>query len=198
MNNEVMDLASIGPGAAGARAQLILAFVLAILLATLGLQFVPLQAHAVRLDFAVPRPGMEALDWAAPSRFPQGAPRTAIDDRAPFLLPLGPGHRVEIEPAGTLLFDGCPVDMLTLRVEVDALNIAEPAGWVDLRPDPEARYEIVDDVLAILARAHVERFRLDTRHFAAAIDTPGRQGMKPPIRKAPAACAALAPPAFTG
>jgi len=187
MQGSTIELAEIGPRSAGARAQLLFGLLLAVLLATIGLPFVPLQTHAVRLDFAIPRPGVEGLDWATPSR-------SRSDDRPPFEVPRAPGHRVEIEPAGTLLFDNCPVDMLTLRMRVDALEMEEPAGWVDLRPDPEARYELVDAVVATLARAHVERFRLDTRHFAAAIDMPGRQGVVPPRRKPPAACPPREPP----
>jgi hypothetical protein len=47
-------------------------------------------------------------------------------------------------------------------------------GWLDLRPDPEAPWERVDLVLAMFARAHVERFRFDNRPFAGAVDEPAK------------------------
>jgi hypothetical protein len=184
MNSRVPDLAAIGPRAPGAQAQLLFALLLAALLA-IALPFVPLQTHAVSLDFESP-PGLAPFDWAQPS--PLRPDRRAIDVPAPYRAPAAAAHRLDIERSGSLLFDGCRLDLLSLRLRLDRLEMEDGFGWVDLRPDPEARYETVDEILATLARAHVGRFRLDTRHFAAAIDAPEPQRAEPPRRKPTAAC----------
>src|SRR4051794_17822147 len=108
MKNELPELATIGPRGAGAQAQLLFAFLLAILFATIDLNFVPLQTHAVSLDFVSP-PGLAPFDWARPSPLRRDRLPGAGDDRAPFKAPPTEAHRLDIERSGSLLFDGCPL-----------------------------------------------------------------------------------------
>jgi biopolymer transport protein ExbD len=93
---------------------------------------IPIQTHAVKLDL------------------PSGPP--------PAVLPPNPVvNELAITKAGTILWDGVPMTQAELRQDLRLTQQMSPIPELHLRPDPEARYEVVDDVLGTIKREHVEK-----------------------------------------
>ncbi|MET1113203.1 MAG: hypothetical protein ABWX67_16925 [Allosphingosinicella sp.] len=149
------------PAAAGRRAQLVLALLL-LSVFPIVLLTIPIQTHAVKLDLlrlpeasAIPFPD----DYVVPAsiRPPQA------------LAPVRRLHTLVVTPQDRVLIDGRAVGLASLRSRLD--SISERQGeWVDFRPEPNARYEMVLEVLAVTRRARLERLRLDSRPFRNAIE----------------------------
>ena len=93
---------------------------------------IPLQSHAVKLDL--------------PGRPP---PPTAQ------LRPLS--NRVVITTGGQILWNAVPVSKAELRHNLEVTQQMAPTPELHLQPEPNARYEIVDQVLAVTKLAHVEK-----------------------------------------
>ena|SRR5579884_1662074 len=93
---------------------------------------IPPQTHSIKLD--LPN-GPPPLYWVKP----------AVNE-------------VEITGTGALLWNGSPIDMSGLESELILTQQMYPPPEVHLRPDPEARYGVVDDVLAMIKREHVQKF----------------------------------------
>jgi biopolymer transport protein ExbD len=66
-------------------------------------------------------------------------------------------NKVVITTAGQVLWNGTPVDLVTLRQYLDLTQQMNPIPELHLQPEPTARYELVDQVLAVTKRAHVEK-----------------------------------------
>jgi biopolymer transport protein ExbD len=66
-------------------------------------------------------------------------------------------NQVVITAAGQVLWNGTPVSLDQLRVYLDATQQMDPIPELHLQPEPNARYELVDQVLAVTKRAHVEK-----------------------------------------
>ncbi len=66
-------------------------------------------------------------------------------------------NQVTITAAGQILWNGTPVSQQQLRLYLDATQQMDPIPELHLQPEPNARYELVDEVLAITKRAHVEK-----------------------------------------
>jgi biopolymer transport protein ExbD len=94
---------------------------------------IPPQTHAIKLDL------------------PNGPP-------PPVYQPKPVVNEVEITSNGALLWNGSPINMSGLESELVLTQQMYPTPEVHLRPDPEARYGIVDDVLAMIKREHVQKF----------------------------------------
>ena len=92
----------------------------------------PPQTHAVKLDL------------------PQNS-----DNKPPPILPTK--NQVAITAAGQILWNGNPISTQQLRVYLEATQQMDPIPELHLQPEPNARYELVDEVLAITKRAHVEK-----------------------------------------
>ena len=92
----------------------------------------PPQTHAVKLDL------------------PQ-------DNNAPPPPIMPTKNQVVITAAGQILWNGTPVSSQQLRLYLDATQQMDPIPELHLQPEPNARYELVDEVLAITKRAHVEK-----------------------------------------
>jgi biopolymer transport protein ExbD len=91
---------------------------------------IPVQSHAVKLDL------------------PQNSQSTPP--------PIDPvKNKVVITPQGQVLWNGTPVDLTTLRQYLDLTTTMRPVPELHLQPDPQARYELVDEVLAVCKRARV-------------------------------------------
>jgi biopolymer transport protein ExbD len=92
---------------------------------------IPMQTHAVKLD--------------APGNPPA--------------RPLPPPIRNEIAITGQdqVLWNGAPVDLITLRRNLDQSQTLDPSPELTIRPASDARYELVDKVLAVTKRAQVTR-----------------------------------------
>ena len=92
---------------------------------------IPIQTHAVRLDLPRPCPSC-----------PQ---------------PNAVSNELRIEKSGQLLWDGVPATKDQLGYLLDRSQRFAPPPELHLRPDAEARYEAVDQVLAIIKREHVRK-----------------------------------------
>jgi biopolymer transport protein ExbD len=78
-------------------------------------------------------------------------------------LPTGPGivvnplrNKLMIQPDGTLLWNGDSVDRARLRQYLNVVARMDPSPELHLQPHPEARYEVVDEVLAMIKHAKVQ------------------------------------------
>ena len=92
---------------------------------------IPIQTHAVKLDL------------------PQNQP-----DQAP--PPIEPvKNTVVIMPNGAVLWNGTSVTLTTLRQYLDITTTMTPTPELHLQPHPQARYETVDEVLAVTKRAQI-------------------------------------------
>ena len=92
---------------------------------------IPLQTHAVKL--MLPGPGK-----------PQAS--------APPLK-----KEIVVNAQDQVLWNGAPVSLIVLRQYLDASQTMDPIPELHVRPDAQARYVLVDKVLAVAKRAHVEK-----------------------------------------
>ena len=94
---------------------------------------IPLQTHAVKLDLPV-----------------------NSDTNTP--PPVDPvKNKIVITPQGQVLWNGEAVDLVRLRQNLDYTQTMTPIPELHLQPDQNARYELVDEVLAVTKRANVEK-----------------------------------------
>ncbi|MDF0542037.1 biopolymer transporter ExbD [Sphingobium sp. H39-3-25] len=93
---------------------------------------IPIQTHAVKIDL------------------PQNAPSTpdVVDPVK---------NKVTIDPSGTIAWNGAAIDLLTLRQYLgQSLQLAvEPE--LQFQPDAQAKYVVVDQVLAEIKRSGVTK-----------------------------------------
>ena len=66
-------------------------------------------------------------------------------------------NTISIDPAGLVAWNGTPVDDVTLRQYLDASLALPTEPELHFQPDPNARYEKVDQILAIIKRAGVTK-----------------------------------------
>jgi biopolymer transport protein ExbD len=94
---------------------------------------IPVQSHAVKLDLPVNQPN-------------QAPP------------PVDPiKNRLVVTAQGQALWNGAPVSLEQLRQYLDISQQMNPIPELHLQPEPEAPYGVVDEVLAVTKRAHVEK-----------------------------------------
>eukprot|EP01012_Entosiphon_sulcatum_P004437 TRINITY_DN11754_c0_g2_i1.p2 TRINITY_DN11754_c0_g2~~TRINITY_DN11754_c0_g2_i1.p2 ORF type:complete len:143 (+),score=35.62 TRINITY_DN11754_c0_g2_i1:1-429(+) len=94
---------------------------------------IPIQTHAVKLDL----------------------PQDTQNQTPPPVDPVK--NKVTIDPAGTIFWNGTPVDLVRLRQYLDITQTMNPIPELHLQPDPQARYIVVDQVLATTKKAQVEK-----------------------------------------
>jgi len=92
---------------------------------------IPVQSHAVKLDL--------------PGRPPAPKPQPI-------------SNTLEITRAGTLLWNGQPITRDGLKYDLQLAQRMRPVPELHLRPDAQSRYEVVDEVLAVIKREQVKRF----------------------------------------
>jgi biopolymer transport protein ExbD len=94
---------------------------------------IPIQTHAVKIDLPVNQPN-------------QVPP------------PINPQKNIVVVSAqGQILWNGNPVSKEQLRQYLDVTQQLNPIPELHLQPDATARYELVDEVLAITKKAHVQK-----------------------------------------
>ena len=93
---------------------------------------IPIQTHAVKLDL------------------PQSS-----DAPPPPVDPIK--NKVVITAGGALLWNGAPVNTDQLRQYLEVSQQMDPLPELHLQPESNARYETVDQVLAITKEARVEK-----------------------------------------
>lgn len=94
---------------------------------------IPIQTHAVKLDLPVDN----------------------TNNPPPPIDPVK--NKVVITAGGQILWNGAPVQPEQLRQYLELSQQIQPIPELHLQPEPEARYELVDQVLAITKKAHVEK-----------------------------------------
>ena len=94
---------------------------------------IPIQSHAVKLDLPVNQ---------------QNATPPPVDPVK---------NRLSITAAGQVTWNGLPVNLEQLRQYLDVSQQMNPIPELHLQPEPEAPYGVVDEVLAVTKRAHVEK-----------------------------------------
>jgi biopolymer transport protein ExbD len=94
---------------------------------------IPVQTHAVKLDLPVNQPNQPP----------------------PPIEPLK--NTVVVSANGDILWNGTPVSQQQLRQYLDVTQQMNPIPELHLQPDATARYELVDEVLAVTKRAHVQK-----------------------------------------
>jgi biopolymer transport protein ExbD len=93
---------------------------------------IPIQTHAVKIDLPV------ATDEPPPEN------------------PIDPiKNEVYIQPDNTILWNGEPVAIQTLRQYLEITVTMSPVPELHMFPDPQANYNMVDEVLAVTRRAQV-------------------------------------------
>ncbi|HJQ16083.1 MAG TPA: biopolymer transporter ExbD [Allosphingosinicella sp.] len=92
---------------------------------------IPIQTHAVKLDL----------------------PTNQNNQPPPPVEPVK--NKVVITRANQILWNGVPVDLVTLRQYLDLTTTMNPVPELHLQPEPSARYELVDEVLAVTKRANI-------------------------------------------
>ena len=95
---------------------------------------IPVQTHAVKLDLPV------------------------NDNQQNTPPPIDPvKNKVTIDPAGIIYWNGTPTSLTVLKQYLDLTQSMNPVPELHLQPDPQARYDVVDNVLAVTKKAQVEK-----------------------------------------
>ena len=94
---------------------------------------IPIQTHAGKIDLPVNNP----------------------DQTPPPVDPIK--NKVSVDPAGTITWNGSPIDQTTLRLYLERTKAMSPEPELHVQPDPQARYVVVDAVLAIIKRSGVTK-----------------------------------------
>jgi len=93
---------------------------------------IPPQTHAVKLDL------------------PQGEnpPQDVIDPVK---------NKIVVTAAGNILWNGAPVNQVQLRQYLDVTQQMNPVPELHMQPEPNARYDLVDQVLVVTKQGLVEK-----------------------------------------
>lgn len=89
----------------------------------------PVQTHAVKIDLPVPTDSKSNVD---PEK-----------------------NKVMIDPAGTITWNGSPVDLAQLANYLEQTKALPVEPELQVQPDPYARYIVVDNVMAVIKRSGV-------------------------------------------
>ena len=92
----------------------------------------PIQTHAVKVDL------------------PQNDPRNQ-------LVVNTDKNKISIDPAGIVAFNGQAVDDATLKQLLVQTTTLDPEPELHFQPDPTARYEVVDRILAVVKDSKVTK-----------------------------------------
>jgi biopolymer transport protein ExbD len=94
---------------------------------------IPVQTHAVKLDLPVNQP----------------------NNPPPPIQPLK--NTVGVTAQNQITWNGTPITEMQLRQYLEVTQQMNPIPELHLQPDATARYELVDEVLAITKKAHVQK-----------------------------------------
>ncbi len=94
---------------------------------------IPPQTHAVKLDL----------------------PQDQSNQPPPPIDPVK--NKIVVTAGGAVLWNGAPVNLVQLRQYLDVTQQMDPVPELHLQPEPEAKYVIVDDVLAVTKQAKVSK-----------------------------------------
>ena len=94
---------------------------------------IPIQTHAVKVDLPVNS---------------KNQPQNPVDPQR---------NKISIDPAGTVAWNGSPVDEVTLRQYLDQSAGMTPEPELHFQPDTESKYEVVDRTLAVIKRSAITK-----------------------------------------
>ncbi len=94
---------------------------------------IPPQTHAVKLDL----------------------PQDTGNPPPEFIDPVK--NKVVVTQGGVVLWNGAPVNLIQLRQYLDVTQQMDPIPELHMQPEPNARYLIVDQVLAVTKQAKVTK-----------------------------------------
>jgi biopolymer transport protein ExbD len=94
---------------------------------------IPVQTHAVKLDL----------------------PQQQQNQTPPPIDPVK--NKIVVTAAGAVLWNGSPVNLVQLRQFLDQTQQMNPTPELHLQPEPDARYELVDEVLVVTKQANVDK-----------------------------------------
>ncbi len=94
---------------------------------------IPPQTHAVKLDL----------------------PQQNTNQTPPPIDPVK--NKIVVTANGTTLWNGTPVNLTQLRQYLDITQQMNPEPELHLQPEPNARYEVVDEVLVVTKQAKVTK-----------------------------------------
>jgi biopolymer transport protein ExbD len=94
---------------------------------------IPIQTHAVKLDLPV----------------------DSQNNTPPPIDPVK--NKIVVTQGGAVLWNGAPVNLTQLRQYLDVTQQMDPIPELHLQPEPEARYVLVDEVLAVTKQAKVSK-----------------------------------------
>ncbi len=66
-------------------------------------------------------------------------------------------NKVIVDPTGTVQWNGSPVDLVTLQQYLEQTKTMNPEPELHFQPDPAAKYEKVDTVLAVIKRSGISK-----------------------------------------
>ena len=94
---------------------------------------IPIQTHAVKIDL----------------------PNNANQPPPDMIDPVK--NKVAIDAAGTITWNGIPIDKVTLRQYLRAAMALPVEPELQFQPDKQTRYVVVDEVLAIIKQSQVTK-----------------------------------------
>ncbi len=94
---------------------------------------IPIQTHAVKVDLPINDPN---------------SPPPPIDPQK---------NKISIDAAGTVAWNGAPVDEVTLRQYLDQTAAMNPEPELHFQPDANSKYEVVDRTLAVIKRSQITK-----------------------------------------
>lgn len=94
---------------------------------------IPIQTHAVKVDL--------------PQNTPNPTPPPIEPDK----------NRLTISADSVIAWNGSPIDAVTLRQYLERTAVMQPEPELHFQPDRNARYDTVDQVLAIIKRSNVTK-----------------------------------------
>jgi len=92
---------------------------------------IPIQSHAVKLDLPTPCADCPRVNLVR--------------------------NHLAVTGQGEILWNGTPVSKQQLAATLDKVARIRPEPELHLQPEPEARYELVDEVLALTKRSGITR-----------------------------------------
>ncbi|MET0238301.1 MAG: biopolymer transporter ExbD [Sphingobium sp.] len=66
-------------------------------------------------------------------------------------------NKLTTDAAGTILWNGSPIDIVTLRQYLDQTKGMSPEPELQFEPDAQTRYVVIDNVLAVIKRSGVSK-----------------------------------------
>jgi biopolymer transport protein ExbD len=95
---------------------------------------IPIQTHAVKIDLPVNDPNQKNNPPIDPVK-----------------------NKISVDPAGQILWNGAPIDEATLSLYLERTRAMNPEPELHVQPDANARYDVVDRVLAVIKKSEVTK-----------------------------------------